>query len=157
MEDLTANRHHRQLYRQLFAIIKFWVSYVVPCISPSEHENQCRPCKEVGHPGVHSGWRVWWRHQRETFSALLAICAGNSLVTCEFPTQRPVTRSFVVTFDLRLNKRSSKQSWGWWFQTPSCPLWRQCHVLRLWWNAHYFLYILLCGTFKPWCYGNANM
>ena len=33
----------------------------------------------------------------------------------EFPTQRPVTRSFDVFFDLRLNKRLSKQSWGWWF------------------------------------------
>ena len=52
----------------------------------------------------------------EPFSALLAICAGNSLVPGEFPTQRPVTRSFDVYFDLRLNKRLSKQSWGWWFE-----------------------------------------
>ena len=52
----------------------------------------------------------WWRHQIETFSALLAICAGNSPVPGEFPTQRPVTRSFDVYFDLRPNKRLSKQS-----------------------------------------------
>ena len=44
-------------------------------------------------------------HQIETFSALLAICVGNSLVTGEFPAQRPVTRSFDVFFELRLNKR----------------------------------------------------
>ena len=31
---------------------------------------------------------------------LLTICAGNSPVTGEFPTQRPVTRSFDVFFDL---------------------------------------------------------
>ena len=48
----------------------------------------------------------------ETFSALLPICAGNSPVPDEFPTQRPVTRGFDVFFDLRLNKRLSKQSWG---------------------------------------------
>ena len=36
--------------------------------------------------------------------------AGNSPVPGEFPTQRPVTRSFDVYFDLRLNKRLSKQS-----------------------------------------------
>ena len=36
----------------------------------------------------------------ETFSALLAIGAGNSPVACESPTQRPVTRSFDVFFDL---------------------------------------------------------
>ena len=36
----------------------------------------------------------WWRHQMETFSALLALCTGNSAVTGEFPSQKPVTRSF---------------------------------------------------------------
>ena len=60
----------------------------------------------------------------ETFSALLAICAGNSPVPGEFPTQRPVTRSFGVFFDLRLDKRLRKQSWGWWFETPRGLLWR---------------------------------
>ena len=44
----------------------------------------------------------WWRHQMETFSALLAICAGNSPVSGEFPAQRPVTRSFDVFFDVRV-------------------------------------------------------
>ena len=65
----------------------------------------------------------WWRHHMKTFSALLAICAGNSPVTGEFPAQRPVTRSFDVSFDLRLNKRLNKQSWGWQFETQSRPLW----------------------------------
>ena len=67
---------------------------------------------------------TWWRHQMETFSALLAICAGNSTATGEFTAQRPVTRSFDVFFDLHLHERLSKQSWGWWFETPSRPLWR---------------------------------
>ena len=52
---------------------------------------------------------AWWRHQMETFSALLAICAGNSPVSGEFPAQRPVTRSFDIIFDLRLNNQLSKQ------------------------------------------------
>ena len=72
----------------------------------------------------------WWRHQMETFSALPNLCAGNSPVTGEFPAQRPVTRCFDVFFDLRLNKRLSKQSWGWWFETPSCPLWCHCNYIR---------------------------
>ena len=46
----------------------------------------------------------------------------------EFPTQRPVTRSFDVYFDLRLNKRLSKKPWGWWFETLSWSLWRQCNA-----------------------------
>ena len=62
----------------------------------------------------------------ETFFALLAIWVGNP---GEFPTQRPVTRSFDVYFDLRPNKRLSKQSWGWWFETPSRPLWRHRYAI----------------------------
>ena len=69
----------------------------------------------------------WWRNQMETFFALLAICAGNSPVTDEFPAQRPVTRSFDVFVDLRLNKRLSKQSWGWWFKTLTRPWWHRCN------------------------------
>ena len=63
----------------------------------------------------------WWRNQMEPFSALL--------VTGEFIAQRPVTRSFDVFFDLRLNKRLSKQPRGWWFETPWRPLWRHCNEL----------------------------
>ena len=59
----------------------------------------------------------------ETFSALLALCAGNSPVTGEFPPQRSVTRNFGIFFDLCLNKRFSKQSTRRWFETPSCSLW----------------------------------
>ena len=70
----------------------------------------------------------WWRHQMETFSALPAICVGNPSVIGEFTTQRPVMWSFDVFFDLRLNKRWSKLSEGWWFETPSRPLWRHCNV-----------------------------
>ena len=66
----------------------------------------------------------------KTFSALLAISAENSPVPGEFSAQRPVTRSFDVFFDLNLNKQLSKQSRGWWFETPSGSLWRQCNVFN---------------------------
>ena len=67
--------------------------------------------------------------QMEAFPALLALCVGNSPVTGEFPSQRPVTRGFDVFFDLCLNKRLSKQSWGWSFEAPLCSLWRHCNML----------------------------
>ena len=70
----------------------------------------------------------WWRHQMEIFFALLVLCAVNSPVAGEFPAQRPVTRSSDVSFHLRLNKRSSKQSWGWSFETPSQSLLRHCNA-----------------------------
>ena len=83
-----------------------------------------------------SGWNVsvsaisagsWWRHQMETFSALLTLCARNPLVTGEFPAKRPVTRSFEGFFHLCLNKRLSKKSRGWCFETLSPSLWRYCN------------------------------
>ena len=55
------------------------------------------------------------------------FCEGNSPVTGEFPSQRPVTHSFDVFFDLRLNRQLSKQSRRWWIQAPSRPLWRHCN------------------------------
>ena len=63
----------------------------------------------------------------ETFSVLLALCMGNPPVHGGFPSQRPVTRSFDIFFDLRLNKRLSKQLWSWWFETSSGSLWRHCN------------------------------
>ena len=86
----------------------------------------------------------------ETFSALLAICAGNSPVTGEFPPQRPVTRNFDVFFDLRLNKRLSKHWWGWWFETPSCSLWRHCNE-HTWLNlAHLIVFIVMICVLPYW-------
>ena len=67
------------------------------------------------------------------FCVTSPLC-GEFIVPGEFPTQRPVTRSFDVFFDLRLNKRLGKQLRGWWFGTPSRPLlWRHC-------NGHCMIY-----------------
>ena len=49
---------------------------------------------------------------------------GEPSVTGGFPSQRPVTRSFDVFFDLRVNKRLSKQWRCQWFETTSRSLWR---------------------------------
>ena len=65
----------------------------------------------------------------ETFSALLAFCAGNSPVTAEFTAQRSVTRSFDVFFDQQLNRQLSKQGWRWWFERLSRSLWRPCNAI----------------------------
>ena len=83
---------------------------------------------------------TWWRGnafiihddvvKMEIFSASLAISAGNSPVPGEFPP-KALTRNVDVFFDLRLNKRLSKQSWDWWFETPPRPLWCHRSVLTL--------------------------
>ena len=108
-------------------------------ISRYSHQTSC--CSEVGNPFNHfiidgfvfSRWPVsmnsWWRHQMETFSALLALCAGNSSITGEFPSRMPVTRIFDIFFDLPLNKWLSKQPRRRWFELPSHSLWCRCNVI----------------------------
>ena len=129
----------------------------------------CNTCKTVNTDVVHSVWSEfhhierteslimsWWRHQMETFSAFMAICAGNSPVPGEFPTQRPVTRSFDVYFVLSPNKRLSKQSWGWWFETLSPPLWRHRNVFftLLWiWPRSVHWRPVSCCRESPSCRG----
>ena len=64
------------------------------------------------------------RHPMEIFSALLALSESNQPVTDEFPSQRPVTLSFSIFFDMRLSKRLSKQQRRWWFEALVHSLWR---------------------------------
>ena len=66
---------------------------------------------------------IKWKH----FPVTSHLC-GEWPVTGEFYAQRPVTRSFDVFFDLRLNKPLRKQWWDWWFETPSRPLWRHSNI-----------------------------
>ena len=84
----------------------------------------------------------------ETFSALLTFCTGNSPVTGEFPSQRPVTRNFDVFFDPCQNKRLSKQSWGWWFETQSRSLWRHCNVDHI---PCRYCTCMWFDTYHRWC------
>ena len=60
---------------------------------------------------------------------LLALCEGNPPVIGGFPSQRPVTLSFDVFFDLHLNKQLRKQSRRRWFEAPSLSSWRHCNEL----------------------------
>ena len=77
----------------------------------------------------------WWRHQMETFSALLVLCDGNPPVTGGFPSQRvsDFDGTLLFIFDLCLNKRLSKQSTSLWFETPSRSLYcvNKAFYLRL--------------------------
>ena len=83
------------------------------------HQYPLKPLRCLFLPGTDV---TWWRHQMETFSMPLAICAGNSPVTGEFPTQRPVTRSFKVFFDVAWIKG--------WFMSSIIHVWqRGCWLL----------------------------
>ena len=86
---------------------------------------ECRIWFKTMFSVVFSNWRIYschddvikWRHFPRYWPFVRGIHRG-------FPAQRPVTRIFDVFCDLRLNKRLSKQSWGWWFETLLRTLWR---------------------------------
>ena len=84
------------IFRQIFLKEKstFWFQYSLKFVHSGQIGNKHDKSKSV----QVKAWCTWWRHQMETFSALLAICARNSAVPGEFHAQRPVTRSFDVFF-----------------------------------------------------------
>ena len=74
-------------------------------------------------------WKSWWRHRMETFSAFRPFVRGIH----RSPMNSPLIgqwRGALMFFYLRLNKRLGKQWWGWWYETPSRPLWRHCNDLQ---------------------------
>ena len=93
----------RRSYTHYFSITDIWCVIMLYFLQTAVSRENLY--KSIGRcPPVHIFNKVvvayfhvpWWRHQMETFSALLVICAGNSPVPGEFPAQRPVTRSFDV-------------------------------------------------------------
>ena len=87
---------------------------------------------------------AWWRYRMETFSELLALCAGKS------PHKGRWRGALMFFSALCLNKRLSKQSWGWWFETPSHPLWRHSdgyrYVQYIPWNIRMGWVLFLAAT-----------
>ena len=85
---------------------------------------------ETTHTGLHTHPSQMYTMMTSSNGNIIRVTGplcGEFTGHSEFPTQRPVTRSFDVFFDLHLNNRLSKQPWGWWFQMPSWSLWRQCN------------------------------
>ena len=131
------SRDHKMLSNALV-----WIGLAIAKIQPSQclctnHTFGARAIRDgfYGHDGQTKITLLLYRPIMTSSNG--NICAGNSPVHGEFPAQRPVTRSFDAFFDMRPNKRLSKQSWGWWFGTPSRSLWRHRNAnnkLGLMWN-----------------------
>ena len=86
----------------------------------------------------------WWLHQMETFSALLAISCREFTGCRWIPFTKASNEEPCCFFDLRLNKRLSKQSRHRWFETPSCSLWRHFNDIGtyLWFWCTLFRHVL---------------
>ena len=72
----------------------------------------------------------WWRHQMETFPRYWPFVRGIHRSPVNSPHQGQWRGAFMFSLICALNKRLSKQSRGWWFETPSRPLWRHHNEIR---------------------------
>ena len=95
---------------------------------------ECHPGVELGiHRSRNSQFvflMAWWCHQMETFSVLLALCVGIRRSSVKCPHKCKWRGALMFSLICALNKRLSKQSWVWWFETLSRWLWRHCNGPR---------------------------
>ena len=83
-----------------------------------------------------------WLTAKKPSNLYTSLRAGNSPVTGEFSSKRPVTQGFDAFFGLHLDKGLSKQSRGRWFETPPRLSWRHCNLFTAWcWNFIRVLYL----------------
>ena len=96
-------KNKQQISKTISRCVYTWLCVSEPGLRKQSHPHNANLVQIVtaepnGGRNVYSGKNgmTWWRHQMETFSELLALCAGKSSVTGEFSSQRPVTRSFDI-------------------------------------------------------------
>ena len=77
------------------------------------------------------------RHPTDTLFRVTGHLCGEFTGRRWIPRTKATEAELCDFFDLRLNKRLSKQSWGWWFETPSHPLWRHCNETNWCWLICY--------------------
>ena len=136
--DLRRHRTHYDVIVMRICKYSGWFTCLVKV-----NYRKIRALRTYNHTFALATRYTWWRHQMETFSAWLAFCARNSPVTGEFPSQRTVTRSFDVFFDLRLNRHLNKKSIRRSFEIPCHPLhvWRHSNGCRFW--KYWIRYLLI--------------
>ena len=103
------NCQNRPCFKPILVYCKLFTWYVSRIYVIN---NQYNPCHDTC--SVFMIFKSWWRHQVETSISHRWIPL----------THRPVTRNYEVFFDLRLNKRLSKQSRRRWFEMSLRSLWR---------------------------------
>ena len=134
---LVNSSHRGSVIRRVFSLLLAWNGCWVNILVAADLRFLIANVTSLQRPTEVCHLRLWWGYKSSTFQDDVIKWkhfprywpfVGNSRLTGEFASQRPVTRSFDVFFDLRLNKRLSKQSWRRSFETPSRSLWRHCNA-----------------------------
>ena len=143
--------------------LTYWTSFVVQCVRTNECLVKdwklrirlwwCQLCHRWSHGGCRNGHRLRPTWHRDTpWFFMMTPSNGNIFrvtnpLCWEFTGYRwyPPTKASDAElwcfFYLHLNKRLSKQSWDWWFETPSFSLWRHCNVWSICAESYIYIYI----------------
>ena len=114
----------------------FFSSKLSKVVLKSQNSTGSGNCPGTQKPSHWTDDVIKWKHS-------FPRCWGGPPVTGGFPSQRPVTRSFDIFFDVCMTKRLSKQSRCRWFEAPWHSLWRHCNAL-----ITYFTDACMCNYFK---------
>ena len=122
----------------------FQLTHVLGCALKNDNPSAFAPVRLLytlgpTQNGRHHAGVIMMTSSNGNIFRVTGLLCGEFTGPGEFPAQWPVTRIFDVFFDLRLNKRLSKQPWGWWFRTPPSSLWRQCNDIILIPEILYFI------------------
>ena len=136
------------LKKSLLLVIKSWANSSRTCL-----ENQRGAKAFIPLPYYAVKYPSWWGHQMETFSALLGFVRGIHRWPVNFPHKGQWCGSLMFSLICALNKRLSKQSWGWLFETPLHSLWRHCNDDSGWqafenckWPVWWYVIRMFCQT-----------
>ena len=122
-DRICADVEYKYHYLMMPAMLMMWKGLYLEIIW-ARVSIMCWHCSSILHiDGELHDDVIKWKSFPRYWPFISRDCTGHG----EFPTHRPVTRSFDVFFDPRLNKRLSKQLWRRWFETPSRSLWRHCN------------------------------
>ena len=124
-------------------VVSLYLSFEMPCRSCDITVMITQIIGNKTYLMLSHGYYMMTSSDRKSKSALLAFCEGNSPVTGEFPSQRPVTRILDVFFDPILSKRFSKPSRRWWFETPLHSLWSICNDIQVFIAVSEFVQVCL--------------
>ena len=103
-------------------------------------------------PGV---YLTFWKQEIQLQDAAMMTSSNGNIFRVTGHNKGQWHRAFIVYLFWALNIRLSKQSRGWWFETPSRPSWRHCHgaghsmkrPIYAWYLLYIYIYINLVNIF----------
>ena len=131
---MTEDSSHIHTQEQCNKTGQYWMqcpnTSLWPCLYAGFLSNEWTMMLDEGNNGKSRGFQtihddvIKWKH----FPSYWPFVRGIHRSSVNSPRKGQWRGTLMFLFDLHPNTRLSKQSWGWWFETLSCSLWRHCNA-----------------------------